>query len=108
MMLVVLSSKSAHAVPPPEFIIQIASQIGNFFSIGLVFLLAILTTGYQFIKTRMATISKKVYWIVGVIVAILVAGLGAYYLNQYYQDRAQQQVYCDDFGACLGPRSAGV
>lgn len=89
---ILLFPQAAGAVPPPDFIIQVASQIGNFFSVAFVFLLAILTTAYQFLKTRLLAVNKKVYWIVGILLILIIAGIGAYYYNEYYQQRVRQEV----------------
>jgi len=93
LLIILLFPQNAGAVPPPDFIIQVASQIASFFSIALVFLLAILTTSYQFLKTRLLAVNKKVYWIVGLLLTLLAAGIGAYYYDQYYQAQAQKEEY---------------
>ena len=90
-LIVLLFPQNVGAVPPPDFIIQVASQIGTFFSIAFVFLLAILTTSYQFLKTRFLALTKRTYWIVGIILIILLAGVGAYFYDQAYQEKVKQE-----------------
>lgn len=92
-LIIVLFPQNAGAVPPPDLIMQVASQIANFFSIAFVFLLAILSTSYQFIKTRLLTVSKRTYWVVGILAIVFLAGAGAYYFDQVYQKKVQAQQY---------------
>lgn len=93
LLIILLFPKNAGAVPPPDFIMQVASQVGSFFSIAFVFLLAILSTSYQFVKTRLLALNKKIYWAVGIVTILLVAGVGAYYYDQAYQEKAQKEEY---------------
>lgn len=82
--------KNVHAVPPPDFIIQVASQLGNFFAIIVAFLITILSVSYQFIKFHYLKY-KKVYWVIGIISTIIVAGVSSYYLDIGYRKKATEK-----------------
>ncbi len=74
----------AHAIPPPDFLIQIASQLWTFFAIGFVFLTAIFSVMYQFIKAYIIT-HKKTFWIGSITLIAAVSLLGAYTIDQKYK-----------------------
>lgn len=80
--------ESTQAVPPPDFLFNVGSQIAQFFSIAAIFLSAIFATMYKFIKIRMDAMgSKKILVIVIGIIAIGGISLsGAYAYGQFKQN----------------------
>ncbi len=82
----------AQAVPPPDFIFSITSQLGNIFAIAVVFLSGIFSASYQFFKGHI-TKHKKAAIIIGVASILVISGSVAYFGNQYYVSYKQQQAY---------------
>lgn len=80
-----ISQESALAVPPPDFIINIGSQIAGVFSFIAALLLAVFTISFQFLK-NIFHIHKKKLLIFGLL-TILVLALGGAYL--YKQNRQE-------------------
>lgn len=79
------------AVPPPEFIIQIASQIWIFFSISVAFLSAIYASFFQYIKILIPKY-KNYILALGLVLIIVVSWVWAYFYDQYYQQQAQENL----------------
>ncbi len=79
-----LFCQKSYAVPPPDFIIQAASQLVSFFTIWVVLLSGIYATGIQFLKVYYIQ-HKKIIWIIWIPSIFLLAGIGAYCANNYYQ-----------------------
>ena len=73
-----------YAVPPPDFIIQAASQLVSFFTIWVVLLSGIYATGIQFLKAYYIE-HKKLILILWIPSIFILAGIWAYYMNIYYQ-----------------------
>lgn len=78
---VFLPTETAWAIPPPEFIIQVASQMAAFFTIGLVACSALTTMAYQLAKAYLAR-HQKWFWAIALILTVAVSGGGAYYFDQ--------------------------
>lgn len=79
-------SGSVFAVPPPDFIIQVASQLVSFFTIGIAILSGVYITLYQFI--RWYILRYRNYFIYGGIFLILfVAGVWSYFADRWYRDQ---------------------
>lgn len=74
----------ANAVPPPDFIIQIASQLWNFFVIWLAILSWLYATSFQFIKGYFMNHRKKFIFL-SVIWILIISFTWAYYYDKYYQ-----------------------
>lgn len=89
---ILFTPKTASAVPPPDFIFSVASQVASFFAIALAFLSAFFTISYQFLKNYF-TLYRKHILIGGIIVIFASAGAGAYFYDQYYQKNTQQIAY---------------
>lgn len=63
----------AQAIPPPDFLIQLGSQVAQFFAIAAVFLSAIFATFLRIFKTYFQKVwRKKWFWAV---VMICILGL---------------------------------
>lgn len=82
-------SNSVFAVPPPDFIIQIASQLGSFFTIGIAVWSALFASSYQFLQVY-ASKYKKTFWITSLCIIFWAALLWAYMLDNYYQEKTQE------------------
>ncbi|MFC1751271.1 rhodanese-like domain-containing protein [Pseudomonadota bacterium] len=82
----------AYAVPPPDFLFNVAGQMVQVFGIVALFLSAALSMTYRYIKMKLALMkSKKPLFIVGALVAILVVSLGSGYLYGNYKQEAEYQ-----------------
>lgn len=73
-----------YAVPPPDFIIQAASQLVSFFTIWIILLSGIYATGIQYLKAYYRE-HKKLVLILWIPSIILIAWIWAYYANNYYE-----------------------
>ncbi|MFT7184616.1 MAG: rhodanese-related sulfurtransferase [Oceanicoccus sp.] len=84
------------AIPPPELIINIGAQVAAVASVVALFLSAAFTTGYQLLKAKLSTLSKK-HWIVGMITAVLLttlgSGIGAHFYFQYESEEDLENWY---------------
>ena len=79
----------AKAVPPPDFLFNVGSQIIQAFSLGVLFLSAISASVWQFAKGYFAGIRHKKWIGAGIILLIIsVSVAGAYIYGQYEQDKA--------------------
>jgi rhodanese-related sulfurtransferase len=87
---VVVFPETVYAVPPPDFLFNLGSQLVQAFSIAALFLSAIFSLSYQFIKTRLALIkSKKTFFISTSIVAIIGISIGSAYLYGNYKQQLE-------------------
>lgn len=77
------------AVPPPDFIIQIASQLGSFFTIGLAVWSALFASLYQFLQVY-ALKYRKTFWVTTICILFWAALVGGYILDKYYQKKIEQ------------------
>lgn len=84
LILFIIFCEYTYAVPPPDFIIQAASQLISFFTIWVVLLSGIYATGIQFLKAYYIEHKKPllILWIPSI---IIFAWIWAYYANNYYQ-----------------------
>lgn len=85
------SIDTTFAVPPPDFIIQIASQIGSFFAIWVALTSGLFSIIYQFIKHSI-THFKKTFWFFSILFILLFSGIVAYFYDQYYQKEQQDNM----------------
>ena len=86
-----LFPEKSYAVPPPEFLFSVGSQIAQIFSIIFLFLSAIFATSYRFIKARLDLMkSKKPIFIATSVLIILGISLASAY---YYGEFKQNQEY---------------
>ena len=85
----IVIASPAQAVPPPDFMINVGSQMAQFFSLTLLFLTAIFSSLHQFLRARFASIRLKKRHFVGAFVFIvLCAGLGAKAFGMFLEERA--------------------
>ena len=89
-LVVVGGLKEAIAVPPPDFLFNVGTQIVQIFSVIVIFLSAILVSVRQFAKTYFINIKhKKLVWSALALIVIGVAFWGA----TWYQDKKENEAY---------------
>ncbi len=89
-------TESAHAVPPPDFIFNVGTQIVQVFSIVVLFLTAVLASVKQYAKVYFDAIEhKKLFWVGTGLVVVMMAFGGAYYYGQYTQDAEYKKWLAD-------------
>jgi rhodanese-related sulfurtransferase len=82
---------TAYAVPPPDFIFNIGSQLVQIFSVIVIFLSAILSLSYKYIKIWLQLLPKRKFlFIGGSIISIILISLGSAY---FYGNYKQQEEY---------------
>ncbi len=81
---VIMLPRPVYAIPPPDFLIQVASQFTAFFAVGLAFVSALLSVSYQFVKVYV-DVHRRAFWLVSGVVVIVTSLLGAYVLDRQYQ-----------------------
>lgn len=91
LILLVAAPRSVHAIPPPDFLFNFASQFAQFFSFffiagAAVFSVLLRQSGFVFSKIRQY---KRVIFVFLPIILIVSAG-SAYVLNDYLKTKAQQ------------------
>jgi rhodanese-related sulfurtransferase len=80
------TTRTAHAVPPPDFIFAIGSQIAQIFSLLVLGLSVVAGVLRRFFQAHPWYIRhRRAIWIVAAIVVLLVSLLGAYYYDRYRQ-----------------------
>ncbi len=77
----------AYAVPPPDFLFNLGSQVAQVFSVVVLFLSAALSVSYKFIKTKLILMKSNriVFWAISTVVILLVAGGSAYLYSDFKQ-----------------------
>lgn len=83
-------TKEVFAVPPPDFLIQVASQLVTFFTLWVAILSGIAAAGYQIIWTYIR-IHKKIIIPAVILSIIIIAWSSAYLFDQYYQKSVQSE-----------------
>jgi len=82
----IISTKTAHAVIPPDFIFSIGTQIAQFFSVTLLFFTAIFGTFFQFFKTKYYYFKhKKIILILLISAIIVISVISSYFYASYKQ-----------------------
>jgi rhodanese-related sulfurtransferase len=82
----IISTKTAHAVIPPDFIFSIGTQVAQFFSVTLLFFTAILGTFFQFFKTSYSALKhKKFLLFLSIIAILLLTAVSSYFYASYKQ-----------------------
>lgn len=82
------STKLVFAIPPPDFLFNVGSQVVQIFSILIIFLSALLAGVRQFAKTYFIQLKyKKTVWIFLALVVIGISFVGADYYQQYKQEQ---------------------
>lgn len=88
----VIAADQAKAVPPPDFIFNVGSQMAQFFSIAFLFLSAVASSLYQFMRLRLVDSARRRGFIaicIGVI--LILAGGGAWGYGKISQQKAYDQ-----------------
>ncbi|MDP2642969.1 MAG: rhodanese-like domain-containing protein [Candidatus Peregrinibacteria bacterium] len=94
---VIAFPQTVHAVPPPDFIFNIGSQIAQVASIAAIFLAAIFSVSYQFIKTKLALMqSNKIIFISISLVAIIGVSVGSAYLYGNYKQNLEYEKWLEE------------
>ncbi len=90
------TTQNAHAVPPPDFIFSVGSQVVQIFSIAVLFLTAIIASARQYARVYFDTIKhKKLFWsAVALVVAASSLG-GAYVYSQNQQEKEYQKWFAE-------------
>lgn len=85
-------TSTALAVPPPDFLFNIGSQLIQIFSVLAVFLSAVAISAGQFLKVYFHKLKhRKAVW-AGIALAVVGISFGvAYFAQQYEQNRAYEQ-----------------
>lgn len=72
LLMYICNTDNAFAVPPPDFIIQVASQFGSFFAVAFALSAGIFSIFLQFV--RGAFINNKVkFWLVSLVILIAIS-----------------------------------
>lgn len=83
----ILFAKPVFAVPPPDFIFNIGSQLAYVFSAAVVILSAVFSVVYQYVKVRYHAIKMRPWLFISVVVLIGLVSVGATYgYNAYKQN----------------------
>ncbi|MFA5947526.1 MAG: rhodanese-like domain-containing protein [Candidatus Gracilibacteria bacterium] len=94
---VIALTQTVYAVPPPDFIFNIGSQIVQIFSIVILFLSAIFSVFYQFIKTKLILMkSKKTLFISISIIIIIGTSIGSAYLYGNYKQNLEYEKWVEE------------
>jgi rhodanese-related sulfurtransferase len=87
-----LFPKTVYAVPPPDFLFNVGAQIAQVFSIAVLFLGAIFSISYKFIRTRWEAMKSKKPIFIGIsLIAIIGISAGAAYLYGQYKQNAEYE-----------------
>lgn len=86
-----LSAHEAKAVPPPDFIFSVGTQIAQFFTVAFVLLSAAGSAIFQFFRQRFAGQKSWVFWSLFIVGAVAVSAGGAWLYGQYAQQQALEQ-----------------
>jgi len=89
--------QTANAVPPPDFLFNIGSQLAQVFSIAVLFLSAVFSVSYKYIKVKLALMpSKKPIFITVSVVAILGVSLVSAYLYGEYKQNLEYNKWVEE------------
>lgn len=85
----IVMAQPARAVPPPDFIINVGSQMLQFFSLALLFLTAIFSSFNQYLRVRFGSMRMKAgYWVAGLMLIVVLSGVGARVFGAVLEERA--------------------
>jgi rhodanese-related sulfurtransferase len=86
-----LTAHPAKAVPPPDFIFNVTSQIAQFFSISVILFSAVGSVIYRFFQQRFAGKRKFVLWTLIGFTALAVSAGGAWIYGRSIQQREMER-----------------
>lgn len=93
------SAPVARAVPPPDFIFNLGSQIVQFFSLALLLLSAIASSVFQLFRKYLVTTQRKIMaGVVGLLLIVSVAGMAAHVYGKFAQEKAYQDWLAESQG----------
>lgn len=92
-----LYKKSVFAVPPPDFIFEVASQFGLFFSIAIAFFSTFFAAISSFISRYLfkGKSIPKLFYIISIIFLITVSAATAYVYDQIQMNKKQKELSAD-------------
>ena len=94
---VIVFPETAYAVPPPEFLFSVGSQLVQAFSIAVLFLSAIFSVFYKYLKTKLALMkSKKIIFISVSMVAIVGISIGSAYIYGNYKQNLEYEKWLEE------------
>lgn len=86
------SFETANAIPPPDFLFNIGSQVVQVFSVIVIFLSAFVAAFRQFAKTYFYHLRyKKIVWAGIALIVIVIAFTGSHFYKQYKQEAEYQK-----------------
>lgn len=89
--------KTVYAVPPPDFLFNIGSQLAQVFSVAVLFLSAIFSVSYKFIKVKLELMkSKKIVFISISVIAIIGISIGSAYLYGDYKQNLEYEKWLEE------------
>ncbi|MFH1621400.1 MAG: rhodanese-like domain-containing protein [Patescibacteria group bacterium] len=83
-----ISAQPVKAVPPPDFIFSVTTQIAQFFTISFLLLSTASSAIFQFLSRRLAGRQRVLYWIAVGMAVIVISGVGAWLYGRYAQKQA--------------------
>ncbi len=89
--------QTTHAVPPPDFLFNLGSSMAQAFSVAVIFLGAIFSISYKFIKIKLQLIkSKKILFIAISTVGIILISFGSAYLYGEYKQKSEYNNWMEE------------
>lgn len=82
------SAHQAKAVPPPDFIFNVTTQIVQFFTIASLLLSVAGSTVFQFMRQHLTGRQRIYFWIAAGVAVLALAGGGAWLYGRYEQNQA--------------------
>lgn len=90
-----ITAHPAKAVPPPDFIFNVTTQIAQFFSIGIIFISAVGSTFFRFFKDQIRGKKRLLFWAILAVSAVGLSAGGAWMYGQYAQQQAYEQWFAE-------------
>lgn len=89
--------QTTHAVPPPDFLFNLGSSMAQVFSVGIIFLGAIFSILYKFIKIKLQLIKSKKILFIGIsITGMILISLGSAYLYGGYKQKTEYNKWLEE------------
>lgn len=86
----ILSAHQAKAVPPPDFIFNVGSQLAQFFTLAVILLSATGSAVYQYFRQTFYR-QKRLFWIIAILTILSLASISAWFYNNYAQEKAMEE-----------------